>query len=111
MPLCEAEGCTRTALLDSGYCGIHLHKASSDNPLEKAGAAVSGAVLHTLVDSDTLNSGMELTGDLMDKCDTDIGKGIVAVTGFVATEAASMAVQGVKHIGTVVKLLNFFDSL
>ena len=99
-------------MLNSSYCGLHLHKnIDSSEPVAKAAGAVAGVVLHTITDTNTLNSGFELTSDLVRKCDTKIGKGVVAVTGVVATEAASIAVQGLKHIGTVVKLFKAFDSL
>lgn len=108
MPLCRADGCNNTPLGDCGYCSLHIYKTADSN-LDKVGTAVYGAVLHTVADTKTLNSGVELTGDLVDKCDTEIGKAIVGVTGLMVTEAASVVVQGVKHIGTVVKLMNFFD--
>ena len=108
MSICQADGCYKKALLDSRYCGLHIHK-DVDDPLGKAATAAGGALMHTVMDTNTLNNGMELTSDLIDKCDTTIGKVIVGATGTLASEAASMVVQGVKHIGTVVKLINFFD--
>lgn len=108
MPICLVEGCNNTTLGITCYCPLHAYKDSKTN-LKKVGTAVIGAVVHTVADTKTIKNGMELTGDLVDKCDTEIGKAIVGLTGTLATEVASVAVQGVKHIGTVVKLMNFFD--
>lgn len=107
MPRCSVEGCSRTAYVDSGYCTLHLHKSSVyTTPLEKACAALGGVAMHTLVDTETFNWGADVTEDLMNKCDTKFGKSAVEVTGFVVTEAASVAVQGAKHIGTVLRVLD-----
>lgn len=111
MPICKASGCNCTALYDNDYCSLHLHKnVDDDDPIGKVCTAVCGASAHAFFDTKTVNNGFELTEQLMDSCDTAIGKGVVMTAGIVASEAAGLVVQGVKHIGTTVKLLNLFGA-
>ena len=110
---CSHSGCKREALSGNEYCSVHgtFHADNLGFALTNASAAV-------LLDTATLNDGIEGSWSLADKIiensETPIGKTVgvaVGIAGTAVSMATSAVVQGLKNVATIATIDSIKDWL